>query len=165
VRFTGPGTVQEIHRSQSNEQNWTWNGALDAGAGTVAWSGNATTSSPRFDQSTSVSGTRSVHVGTAADGSLRYATDQVADGPIRYQQTAFDEYQQGDSGEPAQDALFYGAPATAKDFILSARGSGHLVRGWDFDSADLATDPLANYPATNTPYTSWYETMLTGADQ
>jgi len=168
VRFTSPTTVQEIHRSQSNEQNWTWNGELNTGAQTVAWSGNATTSSPRFDQSTSVSGTRSINVYNAADGAtpadtLRYTTDQVDGGLIRYQQTAFDEYQQGDSAELAQGALFYGAPATAKDFILSARGSGHLVRGWDFDSADLATDPIANYPATNTPYESWYQTLLTGA--
>jgi hypothetical protein len=171
VRFTGPGTVQEIHRSQANDQNWTWNGELDTGAGTVAWSGNAKTADPRFDQSTSVNGSRSVHVDTAADGqtpadTLRYTTDQVTGGLIRYQQTAFDEYQQGDSAELAQGALFYGAPATAKDFILAARGSDHLVRGWDFDSADLATDPLANYPATNTPYASWYQNLLqAGADQ
>jgi hypothetical protein len=172
VRFATGGAVQEIHRSQSGSQNWTWTGALDTGTRTVAWSGNATTSSPRFDQSSSVSGTRSVHVYTGANGStpaqtLRYDTARVTGGLIRYQQTAFDEYQQGDSAELAQDALFYGAPATAKDFILSARATNHLVRGWDFDSADLATDPLANYPATNTPYTSWYQTMITqaGADQ
>jgi hypothetical protein len=168
VRFTGPNTVREIHRSQSKEQNWTWHGALDTGARTVAWSGNATTADPRYDQSTSVSGTRSVNVHNGADGAtpadtLRYTTDRVTGGVIRYEQTAFDEYQQGDSAELAQGALFYGAPATAKDFIIAARGSDHLVRGWDFDSADLATDPLANYPATNTPYTSWYDTMLTQA--
>lgn len=174
VRFTSPAanTVREIHRSQSNNQNWTWNGALDAGTRTVAWSGNATTSSPRYDKSTSVSGTRSVHTYAAADGptpadTLRYTTDRVTGGRIRYQQTAFDEYQQGDTAELQQGALFYGAPATAKDFIVSARSTGHLVRGWDFDSANLATTPLANYPATNTPYASWYQTLLTqaGADQ
>jgi calcium-dependent phosphoinositide phospholipase C len=168
VRFTGAGTVREIHRSQSNDQNWTWNGALDTGAHTVAWSGNAKTADPRFDAATSVSGARSVHVETGADGptpadTLRYTTDQVAGGRIRYEQTAFDEYQQGDSAELQDGAVFYGAPATAKDFIRDARGSGHLVRGWDFDSADLATDPLANYPATNTPDEPWYQTMITDA--
>lgn len=174
VRFTSPAgdTVREIHRSQSNDQNWTWDGVLDTGTRTVAWSGNAPTSGPRHDKSTSVSGTMSVHTYTAADGptpadTLRYSTDRVSGGLIRYQQTAFDEYQQGDSAELRQGALFYGAPATAKDFIRSARDTGHLVRGWDFDSANLATTPLANYPATNTPYASWYETLLTeaGADR
>jgi hypothetical protein len=170
VQFTSPtgNTVQEIHRSQSHDQNWAWHGELDTGARTVTWSGNATTPGPRYDKSTSVSGTRSVQVHTAADGAtpadtLRYTTDRVTGGLIRYQQTAFDEYQQGDRAELRQGALFYAAPATAKDFILSARSDGHLVRGWDFDSADLATDPLANYPATNTPDASWYQNLLTQA--
>jgi hypothetical protein len=170
VRFTSATgtTVREIHRSQSHDQNWTWQGALNTGTGTVGWSGNATTSSARYDKSTSVSGAKSVHAYTAAYGStpaqtLRYTTDGVTGGLIRYQQTAFDEYQQGDGAELQQGALFYGAPATAKDFILSARNTNHLVRGWDFDSAALATDPLANYPATNTPYASWYQTMVTRA--
>ncbi|TMR99750.1 hypothetical protein [Nonomuraea basaltis] len=36
-----------------------------------------------------------------------------------------------------------------------------LVRGWDFDSAGNATNPLANYPATNRPYDTWYQDLLT----
>jgi hypothetical protein len=170
VRFTSPtGTaVREIHRSQSHDQNWTWQGELNTGAQTVGWSGNATTSDARYDLSTSAAGGRSVHVYTGADGAtpaetLRVTTDQVAGGLIRYQQTAFDEYQQGDSAELQPGALFYGAPSSAKDFIVSARNTNHLVRGWDFDSADRATDPLANYPATNTPDAPWYQTMVTDA--
>lgn len=169
VAFTGPTatTVREIHQSQSNSQNWTWNGALN-GTSTITWSGNAKTSDARYDKTTSTSGSEQVTVYNAADGltpasTLRYSTGQVTGGRIAYPQIAFDEYQDGDSAELQQGALFYGAPATDSSFITAARQSGHLVRGWDFDSASLATSPLANYPASNTPWAAWYQTMVTQA--
>jgi hypothetical protein len=43
---------------------------------------------------------------------------------------------------------------------VSARQAGVSARGWDFDSASLATDPLANFPATNNPNAAWYQTLL-----
>ncbi|MFD1538329.1 hypothetical protein [Nonomuraea guangzhouensis] len=168
VRFTdAAGTqVREIHRSQSNTQNWNWNGVLNAGAGTVAWSGNAKTSDARYDKTTSTSGTSRVRVWTGADGptsaqTLRVDTDRVTGDRIRYQQVAFDEFQQGDSAELQQGALFYAAPAGESSFITAARQAGRVVRGWDFDSASDATSPSANYPATNRPYETWYQNLLT----
>ncbi|WP_243770340.1 phosphatidylinositol-specific phospholipase C domain-containing protein [Amycolatopsis acidicola] len=159
VAFTGADTVREVHRSQSSSQNWQWQGTLSGSS--VTWTGNAKTSSARYDKSSS----RGVTVSTGADGAtpaqtLRYTTAQVAGGDIRYPQTAFDEYQAGDSAELKQGALFYAATATDKSFITSARSSGHVVRGWDFDDASLATDPLANYPATNHPWEDWYENLV-----
>ncbi|WP_214409230.1 hypothetical protein [Sphaerisporangium fuscum] len=168
VAFTNPaGTqVREIHRSQSNSQNWQWNGVLNTGTSTVSWSGNARTSDARFDKSTSARGASSVRVWTGADGptpaqTLRVDTDRFAGDRIRYRQVAFDEFQKGDSAELQQGALFYAAPATESAFITAARRSGRLVRGWDFDSADLATSPPVGYPATNHPYDAWYENLLT----
>ncbi|MFD1050885.1 hypothetical protein ACFQ1S_37840, partial [Kibdelosporangium lantanae] len=162
VAFTGTGTLREIHKSQSNSQNWTWTGVLNANS--VSWSGNAKTSLARYDK------TRSgvVSVWTGADGAtsadtLRYSTDQVTGDRIRYQQTAFDEFQDGDSAELKQGALFYAAPATSSSFIVSARQAGKVVRGWDFDSASDATNPLANYPATNQPYSGWYTSLTANA--
>jgi hypothetical protein len=166
VRFTDPagGKLREIHRSAANNQNWAWNGALNAAAGTVSWSDNAKTSDARYDKTTS----GGMRVYTGADGStpaqtLRYDTTTVTGGRIRYQQAAFVEYQDGDSAELRQGALFWAAPASDKAFMVAARQQGALVRGWDFDSADLATTPLANYPATNNPWTTWYQNMMSGA--
>ena len=168
LRFTdATGTrVREIHRSQSNSQNWAWDGTLDAGAMTVSWSGNAKTSDARYDVTTSAGGTSRVHVWTGADGptpaqTLRIDTDRYAGDRIRYPQTAFDEFQQGDSAELQQGALFYAAPAGESSFITAARQAGRLVRGWDFDSAGDATTPPASYPATNHPYDTWYQNLLT----
>ncbi|MFI9383820.1 hypothetical protein [Kutzneria sp. NPDC052558] len=163
VAFTGPGALVEIHRSQSNSQNWTWSGVLSGT--TVSWSANARTSSPLPDKA---SAGHSVSVYTAADGpteaqTLRYTTSAVTGGRIRYQQTAFDEFQSGDSAQLQQGALFYAAPATNSSFVISSRQSGHVVRGWDFDSASLATTPLANYPASNTPWAAWYQSMVAAA--
>ncbi|MBE1495209.1 hypothetical protein H4696_002309 [Amycolatopsis lexingtonensis] len=166
VAFTDATHLREIHQSQSSSQNWTWNGALSAT--TVSWTGNAKTSDARFAKDTATSGARRVRVWTGADGptpsnTLRADTASVAGDRIRYRQVAFDEFQKGDSAELQQGALFYGAPATESAFITSARQSGKLVRGWDFDSASEATTPLANYPATNHPYDAWYQSLLTGA--
>ncbi|MCK2213761.1 hypothetical protein MF672_008165 [Actinomadura sp. ATCC 31491] len=169
VRFTDAGTrLREIHRSQSNSQNWTWAGVLDPAARTVAWTGNARTSDARYDRTTATAGTSRVHVWTGADGptpsqTLRVDTDRRTGDRIRYPQVAFTEFQQGDSAELQQGALFYAAPATQSAFITAARRAGRLVRGWDFDSAGDATDPPANYPATNHPYDAWYQNLLAQA--
>ncbi|MFC0437496.1 hypothetical protein [Kutzneria buriramensis] len=164
VAFTGSGSLLEVHKSQSSSQNWTWNGVL-SGA-TVSWSGNAKTSSALLPKSSA----RGVTVYTGADGpteasTLRYTDSGVTGGRIRYQQTAFDEFQDGDNAVLQQGALFYAAPATDSSFIVAGRQSGHLVRGWDFDSAGDATTPLANYPATNTPWTPWYQSLVSAAVQ
>ncbi|MEV4074425.1 hypothetical protein [Nonomuraea fuscirosea] len=168
VRFTDPaGTrIREIHRSQSNSQNWTWDGVLDSGAATVTWSGNARTSDARYDKTTSTSGTSRVRVWNGADGptpaqTLRVDTDRRTGDRIRYPQRAFVEFQKGDSAELQQDALFYAAPAGESSFITAARQAGRLVRGWDIDSAAQATNPPATYPATNHPYETWYQNLLT----
>ncbi|MET7327126.1 phosphatidylinositol-specific phospholipase C domain-containing protein [Nonomuraea sp. NPDC005650] len=167
IKFTDAAGTQlrEIHKSQSNSQNWTWDGALDAGAMTVSWSGNAKTSDARFDKTTSASGTSQVRVWTGADGptpsqTLRVDTDRRTGDRISYPQVAFDEFQQGDSAELQEGALFYAAPASQSSFITAARQAGRLVRGWDFDSTGDATSPLANYPATNHPYDTWYQNLL-----
>ncbi|SFW80869.1 hypothetical protein [Amycolatopsis australiensis] len=164
VAFTDATHLREIHRSQSSSQNWTWTGTLSGT--TVSWSGNAKTSDARFATDTATAAGRLVDVWTGADGptpsnTLRVDTDRVAGDRIRYRQVAFDEFQQGDSAELQQGALFYGAPATESSFITAARQSGKLVRGWDFDSSGDATTPLANYPATNHPYDAWYQTLVT----
>lgn len=164
VTFTSSNTVREIHKSQNNSQNWTWTGTV--GSSAVAWTGNAKTSAARYTKS--VSGPLSVWTG--ADGptsaqTLRYSSDRVTGDRIRYQQTAFDEFQAGDSAELQQGALFYAATAANSSFIVSARNSGRVVRGWDFDNPSLATNPLANYPATNLPYSSWYSSLTSGAVQ
>lgn len=172
IRFVSPSsnTLKEIHRSQSQNQNWFWDATLNPSAGTVSWNTgtHAKTSAPRFVTNVSVSGARSVSVSTGADGAapsttLHYGTDRIASERIRYQQTAFDEFQAGDGALLQEGAIFYASPATNKSFITSSRTSGKVVRGWDFDDAALATTPLANYPATNQPWTSWYADLLTSA--
>jgi hypothetical protein len=102
--------------------------------------------------------------GAAPAQTLRYSTDRIAADRIRYQQVAFTEHQPGDPALLQAESLFYAAPATNAAFIAAARGSGRVVRGWNFNSASLATNPLANYPATDYPAASWYAGVLTAAD-
>jgi hypothetical protein len=171
VSFTGAGTtVHEIHRSQSNSQDWDWDGTLNAGASSVSWNAatHGKTSEALYNKASAVQGGERVTVRSGADGAapaqtLLYSTDRVGSDRIRYAQTAFDEYQDGEGAALREGALFYGAPATDTAFIASARQGGHIVRGWDFDSASDATNPLANYPATNHPSDAWYVTLLNQA--
>lgn len=167
IRFAdASGTrLREIHRSQSNSQNWTWTGTLDRAARTVAWTGNAKTADSRYDKSTAVSGASRVRVWTGADGpapaqTLRVDTATRSGDRIRYEQVAFTEFQRGDSAELQQDALFYAAPAIQSSFITSARQAGRIVRGWNFNAASQATRPLASFPATDHPHAAWYENLL-----
>ncbi|GAA5198597.1 hypothetical protein GCM10023322_72310 [Rugosimonospora acidiphila] len=168
---SGSGTaVHEIHRSQSNAQNWAWDGTLNASAATVSWNAatHGKTSDPLYGKTVGTAGGMRVAVRTGADGAapaqtLLYSTDRVAGDRIRYQQTAFDEYQDGDPAFLQEGALFYAATATDTGFITSARQAGQIVRGWDFDSAGDATSPLANYPATNNPSAAWYVSLVTQA--
>ncbi|WP_394846556.1 hypothetical protein LZC95_03720 [Pendulispora brunnea] len=171
VRFVdAAGTqVREIHRSPSSSQNWDWDGALDTTGNSVAWNDatHGKTSDARYDVTVSTRGSSRVSVWTGADGStpsntLRYGTDRVTADRVRYPQWAFVEYQPNDATE-LREALFYAAPATNASFITSARNAGKVARGWDFDDAGKATNPLANYPATNTPWADWYTKLVTDA--
>ena len=161
IAFPDPAgtTVREIHQSQNNGQNWNWVGT--AGSTAVTWTTHAATTDPRYPTTTASNGGRSV---TVAAGTLTASTDRAPADRIRLPQKAFVEYQSGDSAELRTGARFWGATASNKSFMLSARQAGVSVRGWDFDSASLATDPLANYPATNNPNAAWYQTLLDRPD-
>jgi hypothetical protein len=172
VAFTDPaGTrLREIHRSQNNAQNWDWRGTLDTGAATVAWDAatHGKTPDPRYNTSLAVRGSMQVAVWTGADGAtpantLRYSTDRIGADRIRYQQWAFVEYQAGDGAELHEGTLFSAATAGDASFITAARREGRVARGWDFDDPGRATNPLANYPATNYPWASWYATLTGNA--
>jgi hypothetical protein len=160
--------LREVHRSQSNAQNWEWQGTLDAGGAAVAWTANRNTADPRYNAALAVRGSAQVAVWTGADGTtptntLRYSTDRVSADRIRYQQWAFVEYQAGDSAELRAGTLFSAAMAGDAAFIVAQRREGRVVRGWDFDDPGRATTPLANYPATNYPFVAWYTTLTDNA--
>jgi hypothetical protein len=171
VRFTDSAGTQlrEIHRTQSGSQNWDWNGTLDAQALTVAWDSatHGTTSDPRYDSTTSGTGSSQVHVWTGADGAssaqtLLYSTSRTPQGRIRYEQVAYVDTQPGDSTDLQNGALVHSASSDDTDFITSNRLAGHVTRSWDFDSASDATDPFPNEAATNYPWASWYQDLLNG---
>jgi hypothetical protein len=173
ARTTTRTALREIHRAEGGSQNWDWHGTLNTEVGTVSWRDNAETSDARYDKTTAVTmDNNGVHVYTGADGptpaeTLRYDTVTVTGDRIRYQQTAFVEYQNGDSTELRQDALFWAAKASDEDefeeFTALAREHGALARGWDFDSSAYLTSPMANYPATNKPWDGWYQEHMAAA--
>ncbi|MFI5938350.1 hypothetical protein [Actinoplanes sp. NPDC051494] len=161
VAFTDPaGTeIREIHQSQSNTQNWDWKGT--AGPATITWGAHATTPDARFPTTRATAAGRTV---TVAAGTLTAATDQAPSARIRFPQLAFVEFQPNESAELKDGARFWAATASNKTFIISGRQAGAATRAWDFDSATQATDPLATYPATNTPDAAWYQSLLTRPD-
>src|SRR5262249_23975981 len=111
LAFTGTSTLREIHRSPTTSQNWQWTGTPNTATGTVAWTNNTSTSDPHYPTSSASAGGHQVQVYTQADGAtpaqtLRDTTDQVNGQRIAYRQTTFVEYQDGDSAELQQGALF-----------------------------------------------------------
>lgn len=171
VSFTGTNAIREIHRSQSNDQNWVWNGTLDPVARTIALdsSTHAAVPDPLQPKTTASSGHRSIHVdaswqSTIDPMTLTYSTGSVRNGLIRPTQVFFNENQVNNSQALADHAPFWGATATNSAWIIAARKAGKIVRGWDFDDASYATDPLANYAATNYPYSDWYQALMKQAN-
>ncbi|EJD50501.1 hypothetical protein AURDEDRAFT_150206 [Auricularia subglabra TFB-10046 SS5] len=157
VSFNADGvTLREIHKSQSNSQNWQWNGKLNAAASSVSWTGNAKTGDAQFAKSES----DGIKVYKDGAGKLVTSAGQVVGRRIAYEQIFFVEFQAGNSAELQDGALFYAAVATNSGFLTDARKAGKVVRGWDFDSASRATNPLSNYPATNHPYDAWYDSLM-----
>ena len=161
VTLTG-NQIREIHQSQSNAQNWDWQATVSGT--TITWGAHGKTSDARFPTASSAAAGRTVNVLTMG-GTLSVTTDRAATARIRFPQLAFVEYQPGDSTELKDGSLFWAATASNKSFIVAARQAGVSARGWDFDSASLATDPIANYPATNNPNAAWYLTMLNQATE
>jgi hypothetical protein len=166
IASSSGATVREIHLAVGGA-TMSVNGALDTTTPSLAWdaSTRGATTDARFDTTTASASGHHVQVFTAADGptpatTLRYTTEAITGGRIRYEQAAFVEYQSSDPPEMRDGAWYYAAPATQTSFITSARAMGRVVRGWDFDSVLFQTIPLANYPATNTPYASWYVRMV-----
>lgn len=167
VAFTDPAgtSLREIHTSQNNsQQRWGWNGSLNVTSRTVTWRNNATTSASAFSRTVSTAGADSVYVWSGLDGAapsstLLYGTPSVFQDRIRYEQTAFVEYQPGDAEVIREHAAFYAGSASDSSFIAQSRQSGKIVRAWDF-TPNLATTPLANYPATDRPYDPAYSALL-----
>jgi hypothetical protein len=161
IAFTdAAGTAfREIHKSQGSAQEWEWTGTFSNG--TAGWGGHGKTPDARLPTTSAAAGERTVSV---TGGTLTATTDRAAATRIRYPQIAYVEYQPGDNAELKDGALFWAAAATNKAFIVAARQAGVSARAWDFDSASLATEPPASYPATNTPYASWYQELLDRPD-
>lgn len=117
-----------------------------------------------------VSDGRWVAVSTGPDAvapaeTLRYSTPTVTDARLTYEQRSFDEYDQGDPLLNRDGLLFYTAPYTASGITWgrAAREQGKIVRLWMFNSLRRAIfigAPPANYPATDYPYTSWYDRYM-----
>jgi len=154
-------TVREVHKSQNNDQNWTWTGTARTDF-TLAWGGHGRTADPRFDESEQVVGRRMVSVRAGTDSvtpsnALLLDTHISSGSRIRYAQVAFVEFQRGGDGRLDRDGLwFYTARASDRDWSGLQRARGKIVRQWGFNSPGDAAEPPANFPATDHPFDEWY---------
>lgn len=153
--------VTEIHQTGGGNQQVLGTVADDL---SVHWSQPAPTSTARYPTASASCGEQSVKVYTGTDSAgtddtLLYDTPQVAGGRIRYLQLCFVEFQKGDSSQLEDDGLwFYAASGSSGnlDWAGDARNAGKVVRLWGFDQSDTSVSPPVNFPATDTPYESWY---------
>jgi len=157
VTFTSGNTLREVHQSQLSTQRWQWTGTLDTAASppTVRWTSNSKTSDPFYARTES----NGITVYRDSDQQIAYSCGSIVGKRIAYEQIFFVEFQPSNAGSLATGPV-YGGASTDKSFVINGRKNNKLVRAWDFDSADRATTPLANYPATNHPYDAWYESLM-----
>jgi hypothetical protein len=159
VAFTGANTVSEIHQGANGNEALT--GTVNPQSLTIQWSAASATSQPRHPTTTSTAGAYSVTVQTGSNptaGTLLYSTPQ-AQGRVVYPQVMFTEFQKGDSSQLGNDGLsFYACSDSSSNWSWAGqqRQSGKIVRIWSFDEDDTAIPVPPNFPATDTPYASWY---------
>ena len=172
VRFVEPASklVREVHRSERTGSHWYWNGSCKSSGGTIVWTredaDGGHTDDPIYDKARDVSGRRNISVRTGSHGAsggdtLLYTTDSTGSQRIRYRQIAFVEAQRGDGHAfEAEGAFFFAATAKdsgARTWAQGWRLGGKLVRLWQFNGANFATDPPPSFPATDHPESDWYK--------
>lgn len=163
VAFSGDGTVSEIHVG-ANGHNQLVTGTVDAAAKTIRWKSAGSTSQPRFPTTTATAGSLSVTVTTGTDSAgtpstLLYSTPEVSAARVAYPQLMFTEFQKGDSSQLGDDGLwFYASSSSSGNWTWAGqqRQAGKIVRLWAFEEADTNVPIAPNFPATDTPYASWY---------
>jgi hypothetical protein len=156
IQFDSPASysLREIHHSQAHNQNWSWNAALKTAGAVLTLTANKQTNDPRWNSARS----GSVSVESGADHLLAYRTPSAGLEPIRYEPVIFIDYQMGDPIWVRQQSRFAAAPADGStDFLLDARRSGMVTRGWQFKDTSPRLSPPENYLATDFPFDPWYQ--------
>jgi hypothetical protein len=174
VRFLSGGVlaVHEIHCSENESQNWSWEGFIDVNAHTIAWKNNHKTVQPLYPKDSVTFGNFNIQVSVAANGAssgdtLLYRSPVIGTHRIRYEQVAFVESQK----DHRDDALwkdgvsFCATPSSQSnlEWALARRRERRLVRLWDFNErlpefgADLSR--VVNFPATDSPFAPWYKSI------
>lgn len=160
--------VREIHESASTGLRWYWSGELNRGSGDVTWtrSDKGRTDDPLFPRALATRGARTIEVSVGDHGpfgsdTLRYRPGTTgAHSRIRYRQLAFVEVQFGGASELEAEGLQFFA-GNARTIAVKAwaegwRSQGKLVRLWTFNNVNWASDPPANFSATDHPEAAWY---------
>ena len=154
VRFdeTQGLTLREIHRSPSALHNWQWWATLDPATRTLSWSGNSRTNDARWISDVA----DGIAVQTGPGDVLRYRTPTVDLGAVRYEQLAFVEHRPSDTLTESAGTRFAACSPDNSDFQAQMRLAGMVVRAWQFTAATAKLEPPVNFPATDTPFASWY---------
>ncbi len=153
--------IVEIHQGDSGNQQVV--GTIGTGLW-VGWGEPTATSKQRFPTTSASSGGDAVSVTTGTDSAgtddtLLYSTPAVQQQRIRYQQLCFVEFQKGNAHQLENDRLwFYAASASSGNLSWAGeqRSAGKIVRLWGFGDDDTSVNPPINFPATDTPYETWY---------
>jgi hypothetical protein len=171
IRFVDRGglTVRELHQSENTGNHFFWDGEIDVSAGEVVWTRHGTngaTDDPLHIKTADATGAHAIEISLGpiapygAD-TLRYRLHGGAWSPVRYPQLLFVEVQHnGDAALEADDLWFYAASAESaagRDWAQDRRSEGGAVRLWNFNSPDYQTRVPVNFPATDLPYETWYQ--------
>jgi len=170
VRFEPPdgNRLLAVYDSGLPGERWTLEGSLDPTTGGHAWGDpELTPAVPLPDKTTALlEDGRTVAVFTSAEfpfdaDTLLYSTNEVTRSLVRYRQVAFSEQKlEGNPVFAAAGAPFFSTGAAEDLGRLWAVGMkllGGVVRLWGFNSDTHETPVAVNFPATDIPFSPWYE--------
>jgi hypothetical protein len=162
--------LYEIHTSQTDwSQNWYWDATLDRVNWELNFGDHDQTSEALWEREAATSDAGSLQVragddGTGGTDTLQYTTDSGTDERICYPQEAFMEFQQDNDSQLLQwSTRFYAVSSGNAEDASSWAEDGWVTRIWSYAQSD-SDEILPSFPSTDTPFESWYLTLLSEAD-
>jgi hypothetical protein len=142
-------------------------GTLNRAKKRVDWKKAQPTSEPGIPPDTAAFKGHEIRALANAQGMILCAFDGAQEA-VGYRQVAFVELQSEEDRAEFVDPVFYGASASSRNAIASARNAGLIARAWWFKEVDQSgspSPPQENFAATDFPFDAWYAPYMNNGGQ
>ena len=166
LESAGDGKVRLVHKTDTGKSLRVREGKLNRKKAKIDWAKAESTEGPAFANDTVTWKGHALHILTNAAGLLLCAFDGTQRA-VGYRQLAFVELQNEEPMSEFVDPVFYGASASSRDAIISARKQGLVARAWWFKDEHCVLPPhppQENFAASDQPFGVAYGPYMAAGD-